>query len=231
MSGHGKKHGGGEGGGGHGVGLWYVSFSDMITLLLSFFVIMTTFSSFDKDAQKRFRGVIRSIANYSIFPSRQSLKDSYLPNPEGQADYTERGSEVSTDSEPKETWQPRKMPWIASTDAYRDRKTFYIPSGQMFWGKGSRLTPNGKGVLHRIAQFVHRVPCQVTIREVAPEGGGDLEARLERAWSLRAFFSNEAKLPKEWFNISATSAMPPGSGRAIQEPMMEVRLVARSERP
>jgi flagellar motor protein MotB len=224
-----KGKGSGEEGGGHSVGLWYVSFSDMITLLLSFFVILTTFSSFDSGSQKRFRGVIRSIANYSIFPSHEGLKDSFLPGMEGQVDRTEFGSEAPTDSEPKETWQPRKIPWVASADAYRDRKSFYIPSAQMFWGRGSRLTPNGEAVLERIAQFVAKVPCQVIIREVVPDGSKDLEARLERAWSLRSYFSERAKLPREWFNISATGTAGGQAQRSVGEPMMEVRLEARSQ--
>jgi len=226
MTANGKRSGG-HGEGGHSVGLWYVSFSDMITLLLSFFVILTTFSSFDSGSRKRFRGVIRSIGNYTIFPSPEGLKDSYLPALEGQIDWTEFGSEMPTGMEPREVQRPRKMPLITSTEAYHDRKSFYVPSSQMFWGKGSRLTPNGEAALRQIAQFVQMVPCQVIIREIVPDGAGNLELRLERAWIMRSFVIDHAKLPKEWFNISA-SASAPQAGRQFSEAMMEVRLVARS---
>src|SRR5689334_15799193 len=44
-----EEEGGGE------VGLWYVSFADMITLLLSFFVMLTSFSSFDNESMQQIR--------------------------------------------------------------------------------------------------------------------------------------------------------------------------------
>ena len=215
-----------EEGGGHSVGLWYVSFSDMITLLLSFFVMLATFSSFDKEGQEKLRGVMRCVASYgSIFPDRGPLADSYVPPVEGRLDWTDLGSEMPTDEEPGVTIHPRQVPWHAQTGAYQSRKTFRIPSGRLFWARGSSLTPEGRQALALVVQFLRQVPCRVIVAEA---GGGDPagELALERAWTVRSYLA-EAGLPQD----SLCIASRPAGKDSPAAPAIEIALEGRSPKP
>ena len=51
---------------GEKVPIWIVSFADMITLLLSFFVMLTTFSSYSKEDLSKFAGVWAQLADAHV---------------------------------------------------------------------------------------------------------------------------------------------------------------------
>ena len=86
-----KKHE--EEAGGESVGLWYVSFADMITLLLSFFVMLTTFSSYSKEGMNKFAGTCAYIASYSLVAGRP--EHSMVPT-ERAYEQVKEGSEKPT---------------------------------------------------------------------------------------------------------------------------------------
>ncbi len=136
-----------EDGGGHSVGLWYVSFSDMITLLLSFFVMLTTFSSYSKEDLSRFSGVWAQLADYSVFTGRHG-NESLAPQPDRPYDYTMNGSEKPSGADHNTVESTGESQWLASmADAYSRRRVLHIPSRMLFWGKdtqGTTLMPAGK---------------------------------------------------------------------------------------
>jgi hypothetical protein len=228
-----RSAGGGEEGGGHGVGLWYVSFSDMITLLLSFFVMLCTFSSYDEDSKNKFAGAVYYMYNYSVFPGKSGVRDSFLTPIEGQFDRTEGGSEMPTSSEELGSIRnPLMLPCVAEPDAHRDRKALYLSSTRMFWGKGSVLTDEGKRNLRLIAEFLHKLPCQVIIGEIGAEesaGSASTDGRLERAWAIVEFLTVEGRLPLDRFNISGTVRAPTGAAKRVTgQRVMEIALLSRS---
>ena len=57
-----------------GVAPWLVTFSDCMTLLLCFFVLLTTFSSFDEQALRKLEGVLRTPSMDAMSPDR-SIRD------------------------------------------------------------------------------------------------------------------------------------------------------------
>ncbi len=213
--------------GGHGVGLWYVSFSDMITLLLSFFVMLATFSSYSKEGINKFAGTCAAIANYSILPGKGLREDSVASK-----DVTEWGTEGSENptGEPRRTMQKAKRyVWQGDTDgAYWNRRIFYIPSRTMFWGRGTSLTPEGMDKLDLIAFFMQRVPCNRIISEVGRgvEEPSAAERALDRSWAIASYLIDSKSLAPGRFNVSATNTPLPPS--VVDSQVVQILLVTRS---
>ncbi len=210
-----------EEGGGHSVGLWYVSFSDKITLLLSFFVMLTTFSSYSKESIEKFKGYWAYIANYSIFPGH-ATDDSVMPE-ERITDRTVEGSEQPTDGIDNTT-NPRQSFWTASPGAYADQKVIYISSSRLFWGDGSTLTAAGKQHLKTLGGFISLLPCHVMIGQSLP-AGWHCDNSLERAGVLAEFLQQQSGCPMDCISISS-----PGSeaaNRIGQEPVIEIILLSK----
>ncbi len=209
-----------------GVGLWYVSFSDMITLLLSFFVMLATFSSYSKDGVNKIIGTCAAIANPSILPGKGQREDSLM-----RKDVTEwgtEGSETPTSEARHEMKKPKQSVWQAQTDgAYWNRRIFYIPARELFFGRGISLSPDGMETkLDLIAYFMQRVPCTMIISEIGRNSDADANRSLERCWAIVDYFVDVKSLPADRFNVSATpAAIPP----AIKEsPVIQILLVTRS---
>lgn len=208
-----------------GVGLWYVSFSDMITLLLSFFVMLATFSSYSKDGVNKIVGTCAAIANPSILPGKGQREDSMTSK-----DVTEwgtEGSETPTSEARREMKKPKASVWQNDTDgAYWNRRIFYIPARELFFGRGSSLSPDGmEGKLDLVAFFMQRVPCTMIISELG-RSDGDANRSLERCWSIVDYFVNAKSLSADRFNVSASPAAIPPSIK--ESPVIQILLVTRS---
>ena len=148
---------------GGGPGPWIVTFSDCMTLLLCFFVLLMTFSSFDDVAADRLSGLLPSMSFDGLSDSRRTIRESVVPARPRGVDHTSQGSEMPTQHPPKRTENPQRPLEITSIDAYRDRKVFHIPSPRLFWGNGPSLTPSGTQYLGMVASFMKMVPCQVIV--------------------------------------------------------------------
>ncbi len=218
-----------EEGGGESVGLWYVSFSDMITLLLSFFVILCGFSSFDDEAREKFSGVMNGICRFSVFGNGRNVRDSFVPSHDASADNAEDGSEKPIDQPGQGAHKPKKLPWVAELDAYKDRRAFYIPIRSVFWGKSNSLTPEGRESLVQIAAFINRVGCQVTLTEILPEGVSPAFNSMDRLCSVQEFLIVKGKLSGESVNVSSSMALPPNLTKRPAEPTLEICLVSRNK--
>ena len=210
-----------------GPGEWIVTFSDCMTLLLCFFVLLLTFSSFDEVEMQKLAGVFKCETRDSIFPNPREIKDSMVQPIERVVHMTEEGSEVPAATENRTTESAKQPPVVADDDAYKDRKTFYIPSSWLFWGDGTELRPDGRESLMRIATFMAEVPSRVIIAENVPpearEGSGAL--RLDRALTVMRLFTGQGRLPAERFNISAGSATVPARLRGQR--VVAITLISR----
>jgi flagellar motor protein MotB len=200
-----------EEGGGESVGLWYVSFSDMITLLLSFFVMLATFSSYSKEGMNKFAGACAYVATYSIMYARP--EHSLVPTERVYEQATE-GSEKPTGVEPGPPKTPRPSSWTADASAYRERHVFRVPSSQVFFGKGAVLTSMGAQRLDALAEFMKRIPCRVIVSEIAVGGNEGSRGRLalERSWSLANYLLSQQSLPPAAVSISPLGTGPTREG-------------------
>ncbi len=80
------------------IGAWIVTFSDCMTLLLCFFVLLLTFSSFDEASLKKLQGLFDKMEVDSFEEERNTKKDSFIEPVKRLVDWTDQGSE-----KPKET--------------------------------------------------------------------------------------------------------------------------------
>ncbi len=217
-----------EDSGGPIIGEWMVTFSDCMTLLLCFFVLLLSFSSFEEVALDKFSGIFPCMIYKSIFDNPRIIPDSVVPPPKIPIDRTEEGSEFPTRNPPQSIKNPKPHSDIDETAAHTDAKTVRIPSSKLFYGRGSRLKTEGKRLLDVIAPFLDLIPSQVVISETSARGAAGYAATLsgERAYSVLRYFTETKRLDPERFNISMTGfAIQPGLDI---EPALEIVMLSRS---
>ena len=183
---------------------WMVTFSDCMTLLLTFFVLLLSFSSFDERVFRRLK-VFFSGALPTVSSEARRDKDAFLAAK--QIQYTEEldeGSEKPTlatgaEDSIKEETEPVD---------FHSRKVFLIPSKKIFWGKGTVISLHGRKILSTMASFLKEVPSRVVIGE---NGQGDDEDSeqlgLQRAWAVMKYLTKKQGLDKRQFSLSATSTL------------------------
>ena len=183
---------------------WMVTFSDCMTLLLTFFVLLLSFSSFS-DQKDIFRTTV-------IFSEQPSLSSETSKEQESLAatelfQYSEdlgKGSEKPTlarggEDNLKEETEPAN---------FRNRKIFLISSDTIFWGKGTRISVQGEKILTAMASFLNEVPNRVVISESGQtEAQSSGHSGLQRAWAVMEYLTTKQALDKQQFSISAASTV------------------------
>ncbi len=215
-----KQSGGGDSNG------WMVTFSDCMTLLLCFFVMLLSFSSFDPQDLSRVLEGFEMATHASGFGTQRPSREGLLEDPT-YIDRTEVGSERPTFDRLAPTRTPRAPEDPLSRDAYCDRRVLSIPSGLLFWGRGAALKPEAKPVLGRVADFLRLMPCRVVIRET-PGPHPPTEASLRRALAVMTHFTEAEGLPAERFAISAAAPAP---GETPHEPVIRIAMLNREVYP
>jgi chemotaxis protein MotB len=210
---------------------WMVTFSDCMTLLLTFFVLLLSFSSFDEKTFRRLKWIfgeaLPSVRPHSKMEQIRD-KDSFLPVE--QIEHTEEfddASEKPTLSRGEEDGLMKETKPVN----FRNRKVFLIPSQKVFWGAGTAISSQGYSTLSAMASFLKEIPRLVIISESDPQGGGDKALGLSRAWMVMEYLTTQHNLDKNWFSISETRMAGQNGfkngkvGRA--ERMLEIILMER----
>ncbi|MBP6124735.1 MAG: hypothetical protein KA469_02425 [Phycisphaerae bacterium] len=195
---------------------WLVTFSDCITLLLTFFVLLISFASFEKET---FDSLAESFA-LALPSSGWSLasdKDSFQKKPETN-DKTQqnKGSETRTSiTRLTSNYMKEEKPLD-----FRNLKVFTMPSEQFFWGQGTAISQPGREVLEALGKFLHSVQGRIVISENGPDGKPDLS--LVRCLAVLEYFTEEQNLPAERFSISpATTLRTPPHVRQLEITLLE----------
>ncbi len=204
-----------------GPGSWIVTFSDCMTLLLCFFVLLLVFSSFDEVSLQKLADIFPfKEENQSILIKEGGRTESVIEPIERPTDWSESGSQQQVvDIKIESVTNPRASEWRANTDdVYKDRRSFYIQSDRMFWGQGVQLSSTGKQLLDLISELMKLVPCQVTVDQSFPSNDESPNALL-RAWSIVNYFEADNQISPEQFTIT-------NSGPVAQEPFVKITLLA-----
>jgi chemotaxis protein MotB len=186
---------------------WMVTFSDCMTLLLTFFVLLLSFSSFD-DRVFRSLKVVYSRALTSITPLRRSDRDAflYLPPVRYVAELDE-GSEKPTSTH---GFEDALMKESEPVDL-RSGMTFLISSKKVFWGNGMTLSPEGYRIMDTLALFLKRVPSRIVISENGQINNQDSEYfGLPRALATMEYLVTKQNLDRKRFSISAAGTLAQG---------------------
>ena len=212
---------------------WMVTFSDCMTLLLTFFVLLLSFSSFDdKDFRKLKEFFCKSLPG--INNPDEKGKDAFILT--RQILHTE---EVDAGSEKPTLVKGLEDRLKQETEPvdFRRWRVFLISSKRIFWGKGAVLSSEGREIMTTMASFLEKVPGRVVISENEPQhllvednNAGSQYFGLPRAWAVVEYLTTRQNLNKNWFSISAASIMPQESyGSDVpDERIVEIVLLERS---
>jgi len=187
-----------------GAPLWMVTFCDSMTLMLTFFVLLFSFSSFNVDV---FQEMAMSFANalYAETPPIEEDKGAFLAMEQiVTIEYLGEGSEKVT---LEEGWEAGLKEETEPGD-FHNRKVFLIPSKRVFWGKGTAISSEGRNTLATMASFLKEVPNRIVISENGPgDEEEDEQFGLLRAWAVMEYLTIKQGLDKSWFSISAASTL------------------------
>ncbi|MFB0524966.1 MAG: flagellar motor protein MotB [Phycisphaerae bacterium] len=194
---------------------WMVTFSDCMTLLLTFFVLLLSFSSFDEEIFQKLKVIFADALPAVSQPDKQN-KDAFLATQ--QIQHTEDISEGS-EKPTSETGKQDHLKQESEPIDFRSRKVFVISSEKIFWGKGTAISLQGREVLATIASFLKQIPSRVVISECPANSEAQIANRderraisdsqigLHRAWAVVEYLVKKQHLDKNWFSISAASTV------------------------
>ncbi|MFC1635130.1 flagellar motor protein MotB [Planctomycetota bacterium] len=203
---------------------WMVTFSDCMTLLLTFFVLLLSFSSFDSRVFPDLK-IIYSEALTRITPTpRKNQRDalSYIP-PIQHVTKLDKGSETPTSAKELKNALMEEAGFVD----LQGGMVFLVPSKKVFWGKGTAMSREGGYVINLLASFLQRVPGRVVISETgSADKSNGASFGLPRAWVIMNYFVAKQGLNKDRFSISATGIVARDSSESkIEE--SEQRAVER----
>ncbi len=200
---------------------WMVTFSDCMTLLLCFFVMLLTFSAFDENRLSHFFGSLKLMDHSSVFPPDEDLIRSVVPTSPHVVDRTPEGSDTPTDQFLKVLQSPQRSESLADTGAFRDRRVFYLPADELFWARGSGLTPSGREKLSLIAEMMKLIPSRVVVREIGDDGRARTDqAGLERSQAVVGFLAGK-DVSRELLYISASGADAPSRAGLVEVSLLK----------
>ena len=225
--------------GGPSAPIWLLSFSDCMTNLLTFFVLLVTFSSYDNEARESIRALGKVMRK--TFPgfTKSDPSDNSAIVPTNQIWATEEpayGSEkpsVTTTSNATEGVL-RALP---ETPGYKDCRVLLMPSEGVFLGKSMVLSPEGRHITALIASFLKDAPGRVVVSEHGPDADStDAHTGLSRAWAVVEVLKAQQGLDLNRCSISTASTLTAKelgendspSGQQRDERMLEIVLVGRS---
>ncbi len=218
-----------------GAPLWMVTFSDCMNLLLTFFVLLVTFSEFSEEQQKEtvnFGNAMQSVFGPPIEASGRKDESSMIDRQQiGRMEQPQYGSETPTDHQ-----SPRASNGALNEDLqaadYRRHKVFLIPSKRIFLGRGKALSPDGRYFLAVMAAFLKEAPRGIVISENGPgDSTGGMDGGLSRALAVIEYLVLIQNLDRSTFSIAAESIAPPETGNSSavayhrNERMLEIVLL------
>lgn len=196
---------------------WMVTFSDCMTLLLTFFVLLLSFSSFgEKTLLYLGQSFAKSLPAVGL--SYVNERDSAWKKQ--QAEDTKRitkGTETRTLAEDTSSnFMEEEKPLD-----FRNLKVFSVPSSSFFWGSGTAISDSGRKMLDAFAVFLRSVPSRVVVSENGSDGNQNIG--FQRAWAVLEYMTRQKGLKKEMFSITASTTMrrSPAAQRMLEITLLE----------
>ena len=184
---------------------WMVTFSDCMTLLLTFFVLLLSFSSFDDNRVFLRLKIIYSKALTSIAPITQIERNAlfYLAPVKYVAEL-DKGSETSTSEQGLEDGLMKEAKIMNLTTGV----AFLVPSKKFFWAKGSALSVEGRRILDTMTPLLKASPSRIVISENgAVDGESSENFGLSRAWAVMEYLVKGKQIDSDRFSISADGTL------------------------
>ncbi|AQT66901.1 flagellar motor protein MotB [Anaerohalosphaera lusitana] len=182
---------------------WMVTFSDCMTLLLTFFVLLLSFATFDNGEFNSFSNAFGK-GNKSVKAASGTPKDGMNePQQIIPVEEVSKGSRVpSVTKDPTGNMVQQKR----LTD-YRNQKVFAVSSEDVFVAMGTVLNKDGKAILEDMAKFLELVPARVVISENdGAEPGKADKVGLSRACSVMEALVDKG-VDRELISVTASNML------------------------
>jgi hypothetical protein len=151
----------------------------------------------------------------SVSPQIGKDRDAFLPS-----DQIIPTEELDTGSEKPTLQQGRDDSLRKDTEPadFRRRKVFLIRSDDIFWGKGSIISFDGRKTLSTIGSFLKKIPEKVVVSEGDRSDDQEVSnAGLERAWAVGKYLTSKGELDRARLNIAGELMAGPESEGADAE--------------
>lgn len=180
---------------------WMVTFSDCMTLLLTFFVLLLSFSSFDERLLRELRMVFAK--EFSVRVENVEAKEAFLSiEPIQHQSNPNKGSEKPTLAKGNKD----RLKKETEPEDFRHQKVFLVSSDKIFWGKGTVISIQGRKILSDMGQFLKKMPNRIVISENPGRNAiSDGHFGLQRAWAVFDYLTTKQHLDQGQFSISSTS--------------------------
>jgi len=214
---HGKPKPKQEEEGGEGAPLWIISFADMMSLLMAFFVMLATFSGFGpNEAEKLQRAVDATLAaNYGGGWHGQRSRTA-VGSQSPAAGQLQKGSERPTLQDTQGNGLLNETP----AGDFRTRRIFLVESQTVFWGIGTKISTGGQDFLNRLASYTGKIAGRIVISEDGP--GPDTQRGLLRAVAVLNYLVSQG-IPQDRCSIAARHMAPDRSFE--KQRMLEIVLL------
>jgi chemotaxis protein MotB len=182
---------------------WMVTFSDCMTLLLTFFVLLMSFSTFEDRTFSDLKVI------YSTYLPSIGLRTRATEEAVSNVQLIHYESEPSQGSE-KPTEEKKEEGGLRQTQPldFHNYKVFTVPSSDVFWSNGTTISISGREILSTMAEFLKRIPVRVVIGETNPnQDNGPLDFGLSRAHAVLNYLVDRHGLDNDRFSISALSTL------------------------
>lgn len=204
---------------------WMVTFSDCMTLLLTFFVLLLSFSSFNDEKIHKVNGAFTKHLS-SLDDVVKRSKTEILPKDIIDDTVT---SEDGSDKPTTLKNENNKINKVKPNEADR-HKVFVKNSDEFFWGRGTAISVGGKESLKTLADFFKKKDGRIVVCETDSDKTSD-QLGMQRSLQIIQYLTENEGLDKGRFNMSVSSLVPGeilGAGqvsnRFVQIVMLERRL-------
>ena len=178
---------------------WMVTFSDCMTLLLTFFVLLLSFAGFGEEV---LNGIGQSFADALPSIGRNSKTESasmWQNNQAKRRDKVTKGTETKTLTEDDtDNFMKEKRPLD-----FKNLRVFSVTSSKVFWGEGSALSSTGKEILDAFSSFLATTPARVVISETGSGQTGDIG--LRRSLVVLKYLTETKRLNTKNFSITSSN--------------------------
>jgi flagellar motor protein MotB len=204
-----------EEGGGESAPLWIISFADMISLLMAFFVMLSSFNTYDKVEREKldatFQATLRNCGGWL----------SKMPNSSMSPGLT-GGDDVINGPEVRPQEESKKAGEMNQTDSKRffTDKMFLVPVKFLFYSSSLGLTTQGKEWLDNLAEYLSKMKGQVLV--VEPKSDQDHVAGPQRALIITEYLVRK-HIESGRMNIS--TCLTSADSSVGQNQTMEIGLV------
>jgi len=148
---------------------WVVTYGDLISLLVTFFVLLYTFSAMDQDKYRRVSGALSGALGAMTPPHKKSKENFIKTRVPKSADTELRGSQNLPMRNALQSTLDDRIQDPTIFDSKVDMKQ--LPDGlrirldgDYFFGPGrTKLSPKGREVLIEVARFFEAEPVRVVI--------------------------------------------------------------------